>query len=328
MVYCAGSSSQAKGEQDFMECMKRHKLDFDSSWWDKEQCSNEVKSRDYMGGVYQTMAAKFWPSKFVHWVANHAVQKGNVSFYFNTEVKQIVPTCKKPEDVVADRYILHVDDGSEVQLPCNIVIHATNGWASRLFPDGYFLTDHIITPTRGQVVLTSPVYPNTIKPNFASGSDGFIYMIQRNCDGRLLLGGSNLQCLQQESRVTLDDSVVSELVSNYLHDWMKTVLTELPGNTSNSTNKVVIEKEWTGIMGFSRDHRPLIGPLPPFPNEATPHDNEKTPAQYRHGQYIAAGYTGDGMSMAFAAGNALAEMICGKLHPDRFIACFNPARFL
>jgi glycine/D-amino acid oxidase-like deaminating enzyme len=36
----------------------------------------------------------------------------------------------------------------------------------------------------------------------------------------------------------------------------------------------------------------------------------------RAGQYIGAGYTGNGMANCFAAGKALAEMISGQLQPE------------
>ena len=56
----------------------------------------------------------------------------------------------------------------------------------------------------------------------------------------------------------------------------------------------LIEREWIGIMAFTPDHQPLIGPLS-RPNE-----------------YILAGYSGHGMPVAFLAGKHIAQMICGE----------------
>ena len=47
----------------------------------------------------------------------------------------------------------------------------------------------------------------------------------------------------------------------------------------------------------------------------------------RTGQYIAAGYTGDGMACAFAAAKALADMITLRLRPEDFVSAFSPSRF-
>jgi len=94
-----------------------------------------------------------------------------------------------------------------------------------------------------------------------------------------------------------------------------------------------VEFEWTGIMAYSRDGLPLIGPLEPL-TQTTPFAEgtlfspdllcEKIrkiitiPGRggLRPGQYIAAGYTGNGMANCFAAGKALANMILGQLSPE------------
>lgn len=49
--------------------------------------------------------------------------------------------------------------------------------------------------------------------------------------------------------------------------------------------------EWTGIMGFSRDNTPFVGPVPGSP-----------------GVFLAAGYTGHGMPNAWLCGAAVAVM--------------------
>jgi glycine/D-amino acid oxidase-like deaminating enzyme len=74
---------------------------------------------------------------------------------------------------------------------------------------------------------------------------------------------------------------------------------------------VKVEQEWIGIMGFSKDRNPLVGPLPNRP-----------------GEYIAAGFTGHGMPMTFFAGQNVADMIAGK-EPEPFVAeAFLPTRFM
>jgi len=49
---------------------------------------------------------------------------------------------------------------------------------------------------------------------------------------------------------------------------------------------------WSGIMGFSRDDHPWVGPLPSQPN-----------------LYIAAGFTGHGMPNTWLSGKAVAVML-------------------
>ena len=97
-----------------------------------------------------------------------------------------------------------------------------------------------------------------------------------------------------------DDHQLEPFVSQGLREFLLNYFEALPN--------VQIEQEWTGIMGFSPDDNPLIGELPGYP-----------------GEYIMAGYTGHGMSIAFGAGKAIALMIEGQEPelPDSF----SPARF-
>ena len=73
-----------------------------------------------------------------------------------------------------------------------------------------------------------------------------------------------------------------------------------------------IEQEWVGIMGFTPDRNPLVGPLvvsrPP-------------------GEFIAAGYTGHGMPVAFLAGRNIADMLYGRESDVPLPEEYSPARF-
>ena len=78
-------------------------------------------------------------------------------------------------------------------------------------------------------------------------------------------------------------------------------------------HSIRIEREWVGIMGFTPDSLPVIGPL-----------------AGRQRQYIAAGYTGHGMPFAFEAGSNIADMIASPEDshmPEAFVPIFLPARF-
>jgi glycine/D-amino acid oxidase-like deaminating enzyme len=173
------------------------------------------------------------------------------------------------------------------------VVHATNAWASHLLP---FLND-IIKPIRGQVLVTEPVQPMwdfCFSTNF-----DYEYCIQRP-DRRIVLGGMRWRSPTMEENID-DDSEVNPFVSRGLRSFLPSHFPAL--------QTIQIEQEWTGIMGFSPDGNPLIGSLP-----------------HRPGEWIAAGFTGHGMSRTFYAGKALAEMILGK-EPEVFVEAFLPSRF-
>jgi hypothetical protein len=81
-------------------------------------------------------------------------------------------------------------------------------------------------------------------------------------------------------------------------------------NCVETDENVVIEKEWIGIMGFTKDRNPLVGPL-----------------ANRPGEFIAAGYTGHGMPVAFLAAKNIADMICGKESEIPLPRAYYPSRF-
>jgi glycine/D-amino acid oxidase-like deaminating enzyme len=69
-----------------------------------------------------------------------------------------------------------------------------------------------------------------------------------------------------------------------------------------------IEHRWSGIMGFARDGRPLVGWLDP-----------------EHHVAICAGYTGHGMGMAASCTLDLAALLDWQAAPG--ITTFDPGRF-
>ena len=62
----------------------------------------------------------------------------------------------------------------------------------------------------------------------------------------------------------------------------------------------LVHSEWVGIMGFTPDLNPLVGPLQANPSH-----------------FIAAGYSGHGMPIAFLAGAHIAELVCQSLGRGR-----------
>jgi len=78
-------------------------------------------------------------------------------------------------------------------------------------------------------------------------------------------------------------------------------------------------------MGFAKNGDPFVGPVL---------DPSKTPDAFK-GQYIAAGYSGHGMTRTFACGEAVAGMVAAAITkkewmepawlPRHFLTCPRPA---
>jgi len=166
------------------------------------------------------------------------------------------------------------------------VILAANAWTSTLLPDVP------IYPTRGQVLATAPL-PSVVVPFPMYANHGYQYWRQ-TADGRLVVGG--WRDLDIGNEVGRDE---------VLHEGIQEALDAFVATTVGAGTK--IDYRWSGCMGFTPDHFPLVGPVPGVPD-----------------LYVAAGYSGHGVSMAFRCGESVALSI--KVRGVMVPPMFCPAR--
>ena len=84
-----------------------------------------------------------------------------------------------------------------------------------------------------------------------------------------------------------DDGTTSEVVGAYLRRFLAECFPKL-----GEGGGVAVEAEWTGVLGFTSDGKPIVGEMPSRP-----------------GVFVAAGFNGHGMPQCFGAGKAIACMI-------------------
>jgi glycine/D-amino acid oxidase-like deaminating enzyme len=254
---------------------------FVGEYFDASKCAELTRSQDFLGGIFYPDAGQLWPAKLVTEMALVAARQG-ANLQPQTEVYTV--------ENESNGLMVKSDRG---QIKAKHVVYATNGWTRQLLPS----MNNIIVPVRGQVLITEPV---SLMWNFSFSTNfGYEYCLQRP-DGRIVLGG--MRWLKPEQEVGIDDdSTIDPSISNGLKEFLPQHFPEL--------SNIQIDKEWTGILGFSQDNNPLIGPLP-----------------HRQGEYIAAGFSGHGMPMTFLAGKTVTEMIMGQ-SPEIFVKAFEPSRF-
>lgn len=182
----------------------------------------------------------------------------------------------------------HVLVTSTGEIRARTVILATNAYTSTL------LLAAPITSVRGQVVasrrLDRVVVPFPMYANY-----GYQYWRQTS-GGRLVAGGWR------------DLDIPTEVgTEECLHDAIHGTLDAFCASIAGEN--VAIQYRWAGIMGFTPDALPLVGALSAQP-----------------GIYLAAGYSGHGVSMAFMCGARVALQAIGQaaylppsLSPDRFV---------
>ena len=107
-----------------------------------------------------------------------------------------------------------------------------------------------------------------------------------------------------------DDSVVNEISKENI----SSVLPRFFAKGWTDGEEPEIRKVWSGIMGFTADHLPLVGKLP----------ISVTGRGEEGGEWIAAGFNGYGMPQCWSSGEAIAKMILGEevsdFLPDSYLA--------
>lgn len=125
------------------------------------------------------------------------------------------------------------------------------------------------------------------------------------------------------------DDNIDEQVSTYLRGHLSPPLDLQPDPEDNDDSVgfgMGEEKErallratyqWTGIMGFTRDHHPLVGPVPATLLPGSDLDNSRAAAQSEKdynrtgGVWVCAGYNGHGMPLAPLSARAVVEQVLG-----------------
>ena len=83
---------------------------------------------------------------------------------------------------------------------------------------------------------------------------------------------------------------------------------------------------WTGIIGLSADMQPWVGRVPKIASgRQEPQISKSMPERQcvAPGEWISAGFTGEGMVHAWLTGKALARMILGEQRPSRMPSKFS-----
>lgn len=138
------------------------------------------------------------------------------------------------------------------------VVHCTNAYGSALLPE----LRAALVPVRNHVAATTTPGPGSGSYNgfpldaafFAR--HGYVYWSRRE-DGRLVVGGFRDTVPGLEWGV-YDDGSLDERIK-------KNLLSYLPSrfpDVFSGSQQLLPEVEWTGILGFTQDRFPFVGPVP------------------------------------------------------------------
>lgn len=231
------------------------------------------------------------------------------------------------------------------------IIHATNGWCSHLLEpmrEKIIPIRGIMSAQRPGSSLSPSTMDGLRSFVFYSGHFGYDYLTQLPTgEHELMLGGgwaSNMESALSEVGAT-DDSGVSVAGASHLagalpvffgdHHWgrEKAVSDQECEEDGVKWGQGRTKASWSGILGISADGMPWVGRLPTKVSGraapaviSTPRvkngegkdtsksllDKEDRALTAAPGEWICAGYTGEGMVHAWMSGKALAHMVLGR----------------
>ena len=236
------------------------------SIYDENEAREKFRlSNDCLGAITYP-AGQLWPYKLVTQLVEILVNNG---INLQTET----PATKVTQQ--GDKWLINTPRGNIVT---SKVVHATNGYAEYLLPP--FST--VIKPTRGHMTAQLPPRSLSEPPlnrtySFIYEDGKFDYLIQQPAyDGSKLIMGGGYH--QDPNVTTYDDAEAPEASQRYLYDQLPKVF-RWKGEEDPEKK---IFTGWSGIMGFSEDGLPWVGPLAENLGGGD-------------GQWICAGYTGEGM---------------------------------
>ncbi|KAF7551993.1 hypothetical protein G7Z17_g4635 [Cylindrodendrum hubeiense] len=261
--------------------------------WDAEGAREES-----IAGAVSYKAGALWPYRLVTGVWNDLLQRfPSLTISTQTIVEAVDHTPSSPY-----AYAVKTSRGT---IKARHVIHSTNAFAPQLIPS-------LRGSLTGALAHMSAQRPGSAFPASHGQlswsivySPGFDYVTQRpdNEDGTpgdLMVGGGFFRSREQalDQMGVWDDSRVDALPGMHIRGVMP--MTFEPQWGVGST----VKKAWTGILGFTGDLMPFVGRAPGSVHSGA--------GQESTGEWIAAGFNGEGMVWAWLSGTALAIMVLGK----------------
>lgn len=271
------------------------------------------------GAIVQQCAASLWPYKLVVWVLEGLVGRyGGEGGGFNLQTGTAVTGVRQGGE--GDGWVVKTARGD---VRARRVLLATNGYTSCLVEG----MKDLVVPVRGQVgALVPPLTASTGTAAEQEGKGGRVdvsdrhsycffaegegdaikrdeYLIQRPQgapgEGYLILGGARSLAHNRAVGVWRDDEVEPDVAAFLRQNLIPPLDLSSSSSTPTTPTELKADYEWTGIMGYSRDGCPWVGPV-----SASLGGGE--------GLFVAAGYSGHGMPNAALAAHALVRAIRGE----------------
>lgn len=299
--------ASVQGIADAKSCMPELEIGI----WDQQEAKKKFGVNDSVVGALTYRAGAIWAYRFVVSIWKRLLDEfgPSLSLETNTPVESIGLSPDGPPEFP---YAL--------KTPCGIlharhVVHATNAFAGHLIPG----LRGKVTGVKAHMSAQKPgdKFPshdgNTSWSVVYGGA--FDYVTQRPSSssltpGDLMIGGGFTRSLKQgvdQVGVYDDGSRLDPLTASHIMGIFPAIFSPNWGTRSE------VKQAWSGILGMTGDLLPLVGRLDEAWTQRKP--ATKNPGLPKHkvpGEWIAAGFCGEGMVWAWLCGVALGVMVAGS----------------
>lgn len=263
-------------------------------------------------GVISGPAGALWPYRFVTGVFDSLTHKFPNTLSIETKTP-VIGITKSSSSTDTDNLFPFTVETPRGAIKCRHVIHCTNGHVGHLVPQ----LKGCIYPVRGQMTAQRageafPAYgqKHSWLMNYDTGFD-YLTQLPHNdalglSDGEMMLGGGFAHGRKNgitDLGIPTDDEISLDCS---IH--LRGALPAIFGDQNwGRVHPHPVKAMWTGTMGFSADGLPWVGKLPFSVTSVSKDEGKEGPT--KGAQWIAAGYSGEGMVQAWLCGQALGTMI-------------------
>ncbi|TFA97548.1 hypothetical protein CCMA1212_010728 [Trichoderma ghanense] len=277
--------------------------------WGAEEAREKFGVNRHVVGAISYQAGALWPYRLVTSLWNDLKTKHpSLTISTHTPVSSIAPNASSTHP-----YTVHTPHG---KIHTRHVLHATNAYTGHLVP----ALRGCLTGVIGHMTAQKP--GRDFSPVCHGGRSwsvmyglGFDYVTQRpdgedGQPGELMLGGGLFRSKEEglDQIGVWDDGRLDAFPLMHLRGSMATVFEPRWGVEGK------LEGAWSGIMGFTGDILPFVGGLKPGVGNGVRENVGGVGDGF--GEWIAAGFNGEGMVWAWLSGVAVGIMMMGREEDD------------
>ncbi|KAI1457922.1 FAD dependent oxidoreductase-domain-containing protein [Annulohypoxylon moriforme] len=268
-----------------VDAVRKYMPELQYTKFDEQEVHQRFDVNKNVKGALSYRAGAIHPYRFTCCVWNHLLRKYKNDLYIRTNTTVLDVRTLKGRPFAFE---VVVDDLGQRTFECNQVVHATNAFATQFVPG----LRGRLTGTLGTVSMMKPgklfVDADPMKSWYIFYGHAYDYVMQRppthGVQGDVVFGGG----------FSRSEGQGAEMLGNW-----RTML------------------QWSGIMALTGDQLPFVGRLHPRLTGRNPCLGEKIYAEQKPGEWICAGYNGDGLMLAWLCGNALGIMLTEREHVDQ-----------